>query len=223
MRITLDNAGKRFNRDWIFRALDYQFVSGKAYAITGNNGSGKSTLLQAIAGASELSEGHMQWQAERPDKKASVDNGLSGALPHEKIHRQLSIVAPYLELIEEMTAREFMDFHKSFKPLISGYSTPQVLEAVQLKTAASKQIRYFSSGMKQRMKLAQGFFTDVPVILLDEPCSNMDQVGFELYQDLISRFSRDRLVIVSSNDKEEYGFCTGIIDIRDYKPATGVK
>jgi ABC-type multidrug transport system ATPase subunit len=222
MRITLDNAGKRFNRDWIFRSLDYRFVSGSAYAITGNNGSGKSTLLQAVAGASELSEGNMQWLAEPSDKKALLDSARHQGLPHEKIHRHLSIVAPYLELIEEMTAREFMDFHKSFKPLLSGYSTLQVLEAVQLKNAASKQIRYFSSGMKQRMKLAQGFFTDVPVILLDEPCSNMDQAGFELYKSLINQFTRDRLVIVSSNDKEEYGFCTAVIDIRDYKK-TGIQ
>ena len=223
MIISLDRAGKRFNRDWIFRSLTYRFCSGQAYAIIGNNGSGKSTLLQAIAGASELSEGSMQWQLESSattnksilaSQKAIADPPV---LPGEQIHRHLSIVAPYLELIEEMTAREFMDFHKSFKPLLSGFSVQQVLEAVQLKSAINKQIRYFSSGMKQRMKLAQGFFTDVPVILLDEPCSNMDQAGFELYQSLISQFSRERLVIVSSNDREEYGFCTAVIDIRDYK------
>lgn len=226
MMITLENAGKRFNRDWIFRSLNYQFTSGKAYAITGNNGSGKSTLLQAIAGATELSEGTMAWTGlttkattttTNPNTNLPAQNQSDKATPHEQIHRHLSIVAPYLELIEEMTAREFLDFHKSFKPLLSDYSTIQVLEAVELKTAINKQIRYFSSGMKQRMKLAQGLFTDVPVVLLDEPCTNMDSAGFELYQSLISQFTRQRLVIVSSNDLQEYGFCTEIIDIRDYK------
>ncbi|UAY53868.1 ABC transporter ATP-binding protein [Arachidicoccus terrestris] len=209
MNITLDNAGKRFNRDWIFRSLSYRFETGKAYAIIGNNGSGKSTLLQSIGGATELSEGALSWQT-------ATDNSNT-TISQEHIHRYLSIVAPYLEVIEEMTAREFLDFHSSFKPLLSDFTTQQVLEAVQLKNAAAKQIRYFSSGMKQRIKLAQGLFTDVPVILLDEPCSNMDSAGFELYQSLISRFTRDRLVIVSSNDAEEYGFCREKIDIRDYK------
>jgi len=224
MTITLENAGKRFNRDWIFRSLSYQFTSAKAYAITGNNGSGKSTLLQAIAGASELSEGNMVWSGSvkttdqsRHNAGLPMQNQTAKAIPHEQVHRHLSLVAPYLELIEEMTAREFLDFHKSFKPLLPGYTTLQVLEAVQLKTAVNKQIRYFSSGMKQRIKLAQGLFTDVPVVLLDEPCTNMDSAGFELYQSLISQFTRERLVIVSSNELQEYGFCTQKIDIRDYK------
>ena len=207
MNITLDNAGKRFNRDWIFRSLSCSFETGKAYAITGNNGSGKSTLLQSIAGATELSDGTCRW---RPDPAAKN-------IAPENTHRHLSIVAPYLELIEEMTAREFLDFHSSFKPLLPDYTSLRVLEAVQLKTAVNKQIRYYSSGMKQRIKLAQGLFSDVPVILLDEPCTNMDSAGFELYQSLISQFTRDRLVIVSSNDVQEYGFCKEILDIRNYK------
>lgn len=208
MKITLDNAGKRFNRDWIFRSLHYQFEAGKAYAITGNNGSGKSTLLQSISGATELSEGLCRWM---------TDPSAAKNIAPENTHRHLSIVAPYLELIEEMTAREFLEFHRRFKPLLADYTTRQVLETVQLKNAENKQIRYYSSGMKQRIKLAQGLFTDVPVVLLDEPCTNMDAAGFELYQSLISQFTRDRLVIVSSNDPQEYGFCHQTIDIRDYK------
>lgn len=207
MNITLENAGKRFNRDWIFRSLSYQFKSGTSYAITGNNGSGKSTLLQSIGGATELSQGTCHWQY-APDQKI---------ITPETTHRHLSIVAPYLELIEEMTALEFLNFHRSFKPLLPDYTTLQVLEAVQLKNAAGKQIRFYSSGMKQRIKLAQGLFSDVPVILLDEPCTNLDNAGFELYQSLINQFTRDRLVIVSSNDLNEYSFCQEKIDIRNYK------
>ena len=209
MNILLDNAGKRFNRDWIFRSLDYQFISGKAYAIIGNNGSGKSTLLQCIGGAAAVSEGHCRWQHSADNTHQTVEN----------VHKHLSIVAPYLEVIEEMTALEFLEFHRSFKPLLGGYTPKQVLETVQLKNALHKQIRNFSSGMKQRIKLAQALFSDVPVILLDEPCTNMDSAGFELYQDLINRYTRDRLVIVSSNDIQEYGFCDEKIDIRDYKKA----
>lgn len=208
MKITLQHAAKRFNRDWIFRELDFSFTSGQAYAIVGNNGSGKSTLLLCVSGSTELSSGTNEWQAAEAQKQ----------IPPEKTHEFLSICAPYLELVEEMTASEFLKFHGDFKPLLPAYSVPEILELVQLKNAAHKQIRYFSSGMKQRLKLAQAIFADVPVLLLDEPCTNLDVAGFELYQSLISQFTRDRLVIVSSNDIQEYGFCKERIDIRDYKP-----
>jgi ABC-type multidrug transport system ATPase subunit len=205
MQISLVNSGKRFNREWIFRRLNYTFSSPNAYAIVGNNGSGKSTLLQTLCGALSLSEGKCEW-----------NNGA--AVPEEKIHQQFSIVTPYLELVEEMTAREFLHFHKAFKPFIKNISVPQMLELVELPpSAADKQIRYFSSGMKQRLKLAQAIFSDTPVILLDEPCANLDDKGYELYHRLIKDFCDDRLIVVSSNEPAEYDFCKEIIDIRNYK------
>ncbi len=69
MEIRLTNMGKRFNRDWIFRNLNYQFSSGKKYAITGPNGSGKSTLLQIISGAAISNEGSITYQ----ENKQTID------------------------------------------------------------------------------------------------------------------------------------------------------
>ena len=106
MNIHLQNAGKKFNREWIFRKLNYQFISTQTYAITGPNGSGKSTLLQCIAGSTDLSEGNIQ-----------VENG-EWELRNKKQEnnsQSFSIAAPYLELIEEMTATEFLQFHQSFQ------------------------------------------------------------------------------------------------------------
>lgn len=204
MRITLSDAGKRFNREWIFRHFDYQFLSSNAYAITGPNGSGKSTLLQFIAGALMPTEG-----------KISYYNGSDK--PVEEYFPLLSIAAPYLETIEEMTANEFFRFHQAFKPLIAALSVPQILERVGLHEAADKQIRYYSSGMKQRIKLAQAFFSDTPVVLLDEPTTNLDASGIELYHELIGEYCSERLVIVSSNDPLEYSFCKTIIDMKELK------
>jgi ABC-type multidrug transport system ATPase subunit len=86
-----------------------------------------------------------------------------------------------------------------------------------LERAAHKQIRYYSSGMKQRVKLAQALFSDVPVVLLDEPCTNLDAEGIELYHKLIEDYTINRLVIVSSNDEQEYKFCKEKISISDFK------
>ena len=216
MKITLTDAGKRFNRDWIFRHLSYEFSSQHHYAITGPNGSGKSTLLQVIAGAIGISEGCLSYQQITP-LTASGAVAPAAAIPPEKAYHYLSLSAPYLELIEEMTATEFLQFHHSFKPFLPSHPIPHILSTVGLEAAARKQIRFFSSGMKQRIKLAQALFSDTPVILLDEPCTNLDAEGIALYQRLIREYGAGRLIIVSSNDRQEYDFCEKVIDILEYK------
>jgi len=205
MYIQLEQIGKKYNREWIFRGLSYTFQAGKKYAITGPNGAGKSTLLQTIAGSTVLSEGSIKY---------SIDG--QEILP-ENAFTSLSICAPYLTLIEEMTALEFLAFHESFKCFMPGITPDTALELIGLTTAANKQIRYFSSGMKQRIKLAQAIFSDVPVLFLDEPCTNLDETGYALYQSLIQNYASHKLIIVSSNDKAEYHFCEEVIDIKNYK------
>lgn len=205
MRISLSDTGKRFNREWIFRHFNYQLESGHAYAITGPNGSGKSTLLQAISGATIINEGTIRYEKE----------GV--AIADESIFREVSLCAPYLELIEEMTATEFLEFHLGFKSFLPGLDIASILQKVELEKAAHKQIRYYSSGMKQRVKLAQCLLSDTAIVLLDEPCTNLDEAGINLYHQLVEQYCKDRLVIVSSNDPVEYRFCTSSILITDYK------
>jgi ABC-type multidrug transport system ATPase subunit len=211
MKISLTNAGKRFNRDWIFRNFTQEFISGIAYAITGPNGSGKSTLLQVIGGAMMMSEGNAQYTVE--EKDVHVD----------KAFQLISIAAPYLELIEEMTLQEFLQFHSQFKPFLPGFHIKEIIAEICLQEATYKQIRFYSSGMKQRVKLAQAIFSNVPCILLDEPCTNLDAAGFALYHQLISKYCNNRLIIVSSNDEQEYSFCTERISILDYKKPASIK
>ena len=204
MKIVLDNAGKRFSREWIFRNLDYEFTIGKSYAITGPNGSGKSTLLQILSASMLLNEGDVEWQNDK-------------VLEPDIVHLYISFAAPYLELIEEMTAKEFLHFHSKFKTFINGFSVEEILSMSELSHAAEKQIRYFSSGMKQRLKLAQAIFSDAPVVLLDEPCTNLDTNGFDLYYAWVREFCNDRLLIISSNDENEYRFCDEQLKIQNFK------
>lgn len=214
MTITLSDAGKRFNRDWIFRHLTFNFKKGSAYAITGPNGSGKSTLLQVLSGSMHMNEGNMQYHTVRPGTGAGNKNGI---IAHEDIYRYVSICAPYLEVVEEMTLKEFLSFHQGFKPFLEGISVDSIIATLGLEKAALKQIRYYSSGMKQRVKLAQCIFSDTSIVLLDEPCTNLDIAGIDLYHRLIAEYCMDRLVIVSSNDPVEYKFCKEFIQIVDYK------
>lgn len=204
MKITLIDAGKRFNRDWIFRHLNFEFNTGYRYAITGPNGSGKSTLLQSIAGAIAISEGAIRYEK-------------GGLIPPDQAYRYLSLAAPYLQPIEEMTVTEFLDFHAIFKPFLPGLAISDIIRVVGLESAAHKQIRFYSSGMKQRVRLAQALFSNTPVILLDEPCTNLDTDGIGLYRRLIREYAAGRLLVISSNDTQEYDFCEKIINIMEHK------
>ena len=205
MKISLTDAGKRFNRDWIFRHLTYEFSAGQSYAIVGPNGSGKSTLLQVLSGAIQLNEGNIQY---------SINNIQCTS---EEMYKHVSICAPYLEVVEEMTLYEFLNFHSGFKPFISSVDSEKIISIIGLENAVNKQIRYYSSGMKQRVKLAQAIFSDVPVVLLDEPCTNLDTMGIQLYHNLINEYCKNRMVVVSSNDEVEYGFCKQKVNIMDWK------
>ena len=205
MKINLSQAGKRFNREWIFRNATLEFQPNFSYAITGPNGSGKSTLLQCIAGMMQLSQGTVQYTI----------NGRR--LPNEQLYKHVSFCAPYLELIEEMTLIEFLHFHFGFNNLVPGIDVKKIIAILQLQEAANKQIRYYSSGMKQRVKLAQAIFSETDAVLLDEPCSNLDLQGIDLYHSLINDYCQNRLVIVSSNDEVEYRFCKEIINIHSFK------
>lgn len=206
MEIFLENVGRRYNREWIFRDLSYHFESGRSYAILGPNGSGKSTLLQVLAGNLGQSEGNIRLAS------------AGGSIPAEDLFRNVSLAAPYLELIEEFTLVEHINFHFKFKPYRSEMSPEGVIDLLKLHRSENKQIKYFSSGMKQRLKLALAFCADTSILLLDEPTSNLDQQGIDWYRSLAEEYSQDRMYIVASNQPHEYEFCELQINVLDHKP-----
>jgi ABC-type multidrug transport system ATPase subunit len=207
MTISLENVGKRFNRQWIFRSLHTTIATGSGFAILGANGSGKSTLLKTISGWIMPSEGRVEYLT--PEGKI---------LPMEHIPQYLSMAAPYLELIEEFTFRELIHFQAALKPHLKGITSRDVIEISGLALSVDKPLRHFSSGMKQRARLCLALLTDTPLVLLDEPCSNLDAQATAWYRELIDRFGGGRTIIVCSNHQEtEYDFCREQIRMEDYK------
>jgi len=205
IKITLQNIGRRFNRDWIFRGVDYTFSDNGSYAILGPNGSGKSTLLQVLNGSLSPSTGKLGYFFDEKPVEA------------EKVYTHLSLAAPYLELIEEFTLTEVIDFHFKFKPYKTGIDKNEVIALLGMESSKNKLVRYFSSGMKQRLKLALAFCSDTPMLMLDEPTSNLDTQGVDWYLNLVEKFAQNRLTIVCSNQEHEYGFCKERLKISDYK------
>lgn len=206
MQIKLTDIGKRYNYEWIFRNVNHEFTVGNNYVILGANGSGKSTLLQLISGSLLSSEGTISYHITNKN------------VAEEDIYKHVSIATPYLELYEEFTLNEAIDFQEKFKTFSNNLITKQIVELLELEKSADKQLKYFSSGMKQRVRLALAILSKTPLLLLDEPTSNLDKKAIEWYQNLILQYSNNRLIIVCSNQQEqEYLFCNKQLNIEDFK------
>lgn len=205
MRISLDSVSKRYQRHWVFRNIDAGIGTGSRIAILGQNGSGKSTLLRMLAGMQPPSSGTISYfQGDKP-------------VPQAELFRYVSLCAPGVELPEELSFQELLHFHFSFKSILPGYSVRTIIEESGLYKRRNVPIGDFSSGMRQRVKLAQALFSDTPLLLLDEPCTNLDEAGVAQYLDWIARLSPGRTAIVASNDPREYGFCERTISISDFQ------
>jgi len=207
MNITLNTIGKRYNYEWIFRNIHYEFTTGNNYVILGANGSGKSTLLQVIANSLIASEG-----------KIAYTLSASENINEDNVFQYLSYAAPYLELFEEFTLAESIEFQGKFKPFHEGLDTKKIIEIAELEKAKNKQLKHYSSGMKQRVRLVLAVLANTPLLLLDEPTSNLDKNAISWYQQLVSGYSKDRLIIVASNQQEyEYPFCNKELKVEGFK------
>ena len=150
MEINLNKVGRRFNKEWIFKNIDFNFTADNKYAVLGPNGSGKSTLLSILLGSLTPSEGEINYYN---PKEIRVEN----------IYQYISFAAPYLDLVEEFTLQETINFHFQFKAYAEGLNASSVLELLGLEKSQDKALKHFSSGMKQRTKLALACCTNTPI------------------------------------------------------------
>lgn len=205
-QISLQNVGKRYNQEWIFKGISHTFKPNENTVVLGPNGSGKSTLLQTILGSQTASEGDVVYTVD--DEQKNVENSLG----------LFSIAAPYLELIEEFTLVEALAFHQKMKGFKDALTVDEIVAKLYLDEAKNKGIKYFSSGMKQRVKLGLALLSDTPFVLLDEPTSNLDTTAISWYKQLVEDYKENRILIVCSNDQtEEFGFCSQQLNLVDYK------
>lgn len=206
MQIRAEKLGKKFRNEWIFRNFNYTFQIGKSYAVTGPNGSGKSTLLQILASYAPGNEGLIEY--------TGCENEI---IPVENIFKFLSITSPLLELIEDFTLQELIEFHVKLKPLENNMSNSEFIDLLGFKNETKKQLKYFSSGMKQKLKLGLCLFSSAQILFLDEPTTNLDEQTKKWFLDNISIIKAKKMIILASNDTKEYSFANQIIDINDFK------
>lgn len=206
MRIELQHIAKHFGREVVFQGIHLTLASGSRTALLGPNGSGKSTLLQVIAGATIPTAGVVQHYV------------ADTMVPQEEVYRQVAIAAPYLGLYEDLSLQQAIEFHARFKPLLSGIGPAELARIAYLEQALHKPVLHFSSGMKQRLKLALAILSDTPLLLLDEPTSNLDAEAIEWYRRLLRQNLGQRTLVVASNRQVvEHELCESTIEIDRYK------
>jgi ABC-type multidrug transport system ATPase subunit len=205
LQIDATGLGKRFQRDWIYRGLSRTFRPGSATAVLGPNGAGKSTLLNTISGQLLPTEGTVTYVLE------------GRTLPVEELPQYLAYAAPYLELLEELTLLELLQFHTRFKALQAGISIERLIGIMYLEKSRHQLVREFSSGMKQRLKLALALYAEAPLLLLDEPTTNLDTTGTAWYQEHVDATRKGRTLLLSSNVPAEYAFCDEQLLVIDFQ------
>ena len=206
LHIRIEGIGKKFGSEWIFKNLNLNLASGDKLVILGGNGSGKSTLLQIISGYVLPNAGKVIYKTGEKTEE------------NENYKDLLSIATPYLELVEDYTLTELISHCAVYKRFQNNLNAKEIIEIAELKHAENKHIKNYSSGMKQRAKLALAVLADCPLLLLDEPASNLDKNAIDWYNKLITKYASHKTIIVCSNSvKEEFSFCNKELNVADYK------
>ncbi len=193
LTVNATRISKKFAHERIFKEITFQADKYHPIAFVGHNGSGKSTLLKITAGLMPISEG-----------KLTYVRGKAQISP-DYIFRMLSLATPYQQLPEEFTLPEILDFHEKFKPFL--LEKAQIIDKLQFAKAQTKPIKYYSSGMKQKLKLALALFSKAQMLLLDEPTANFDKTNTNWYLTEIEQFVGKKVILIASNQAHEYYFC----------------
>jgi len=192
-QLRMSSGGKRFERGWLFKNLDFNGHASEQWAITGPNGSGKSTLLLSLGGYLELTEGNLALHYFGRD------------WPEVQISRHTVLASPYLDIPASLTVKELLQFHQQLKGIRLGWDALEHLGMSGLKSQLHKKTAQLSSGQRQKLRLLMAFGCNAPILLLDEPCSHLDQQGFDWYRQLIQLpIVSHLLMVVASNDPAEY-------------------
>lgn len=206
LKVKLDNVGKVFNRTWIFKGISKEITSGDSIVVLGSNGSGKSTLLRLLSGSLSPSQGEVVFES------------YKDIVEEDKVFETVAMAAPYLDLIDEYTLEEHVRFHFQFKRMVDDLELSQVPSLLHLDKDKTKPIKQLSSGMRQRVKLGLAILSDSPLLLLDEPATNLDSSGITWYNELLVKYANERLVVICSNKREEeHQFCDQEIIMENYK------
>jgi len=203
MDLSIQKLSKAFNQKSVFNNLSFEVRTGSRFAIMGSNGSGKSTLLKILSGGLLPTSGVVIYSKE------------GNKITEESLFRHVHFVAPYNTVIEELTLKELFRLHKNLGLLKSFPAFQNWFSNLDYSFNPDQQIKLFSSGMKQRVKLGLVLLDDRPLILLDEPTSNLDGQGKTWFFHLLGQLTGFQTLIVASNDTMEISYCDDRINLEN--------
>ena len=190
LSLHIENLDKKFGNHWVLKSANLAVQPFEKIAILGANGSGKSTLLKILTGFTYFDKGTLKWKD--GDSEFDAPN--------------FSFSSPYLDLFDHLTIVEHLAFHFAQKPVYQAISIDEIIKLGNFEAFKHKQIKQLSSGVRQRFKNTLAIFSNSDIVFLDEPCSNLDEENIKLYQNLVNDYTKDRMVIVASNNPLEYDF-----------------
>lgn len=210
IKLTVEGLAKRFGHRLLFKGLSCTVQGGEALAITGANGSGKSTLMRIVAGVMSPTKGQVSLAVE------------DRAVEPEERPLLTGFVSPYLNVYDGFTARENLTFiAKARRMKDASERIEKLLAFVTLEGRANDMVGTFSSGMKQRVKFAAALLAEPPVLLLDEPSTNLDEAGIAMVRRIIQvQKEKERILLLATNNPDEVAWCSKSIRIEDFLPET---
>jgi heme exporter protein A len=202
--LKLSGIGKHYGETLLFKDISFALEQGEVLAVTGWNGSGKSTLVRIIAGLVRPSAGHVEmFHAGEPIGK-------------ESRRHFIGMVAPAMSLYNELTGLENMQFFSRVRGLASGHKeSVRIMDSLGITEGGTKRCGEYSSGMKQRLKLAQALLHEPPLLLLDEPGSNLDSKGIKVVEEVISKQRKSGVTVIASNEKREAEYADRVINLSE--------
>ena len=202
--LTVQNLSKRFGSRKVLMDVSFSLKTGDSIAITGRNGSGKTTLLMTLLAAHHPTAG-------------TIDYSHDGhRLDGDQVRARTSLVGPYLNLYDQLTAEENLRFFATVSGLtVTGKQINELLKRVGLEGRGDDLVRAYSSGMKQRLKYAAAVLKEPAFLFLDEPSSNLDAAGKKVVADFIEEYRAKSIIVIATNEHEEYGFARSVCSLSD--------
>ncbi|MEW5994501.1 MAG: ABC transporter ATP-binding protein [Candidatus Zixiibacteriota bacterium] len=190
--LTVTDLTKRFGTRTVFSNLQFDLTTGRSLAAVGPNGSGKTTLLMTLLALYRPTMGSVTLTEDGQPVEESRCRAVTG------------LVAPYLNLYEQLTAEENLKFFANMSGVnVTGKRIDSLLERVGLAGRGCDPVGEYSSGMKQRLKYALALMKDPALLALDEPGSNLDEQGKQVVRDIVTEYRERCILVIASSEAEE--------------------
>ncbi len=195
VRLVIDHVSKLYGARQVLHNIVAELTTGDVLLVTGHNGVGKSTLLRLLAGLQRPSSGAIRYAAAGREWEPAEAQPLIG------------MVGPDIQLYRELTAQEHMAFVADVRGIrCDAASQRQALARVGLEQRADEYVARFSSGMVQRLRYALALLHQPPVLLLDEPTTNLDATGVAMVERVVAEQRACGITVIATNDPRDRAF-----------------